>query len=197
MSADEIRTLTDSILAERSILPAWSYFVLLVIAAAGAYLGSYLAAKGAAKAGFEDSGTLARISEAVKHEFATQLAQGDWKQQMRMAALERRLQSHQEAFALWNNLRSSVYQPNIGEVVMECQDWWMNNCLYLDADSREAFRMAYMMAGGHRHLLDARADIADVRQSWADIVRPGKTLVLGAALPPIKEADIEVSPPKQ
>lgn len=197
MNVDEIQTLTESILAERSILPAWTYIVLLVIAAAGAYFGSYLAAKGAAKAGFEDSGALARISEAVKHEFATQLAQSGWKQQMRLAALERRLQAHQEAFALWCKLRGSVYQQNIHEVVLECQNWWFNHCLYLDADSREAFRMAYLMAAEHRRLRDSQADRADVKQSWEDIIRPGKTLVLGAALPPIKDADIEVSPPKE
>ncbi len=63
------------------------------------------------------------------------------KHQLRMAALDRRSEAHQEAFALCRKLVSSVHHENIGEVVMECQYWWNKNCLYLGPEAREAFNL--------------------------------------------------------
>ena len=80
-------------------------FLLTIIAAGcGAYFGTYLREKGKNLATKEDLAELTRIVEAIKNEHAKELEVVKGRQQLRMAALDKRLQAHQEAFALWRRL---------------------------------------------------------------------------------------------
>jgi len=74
--------------------------------------------------------------EASKH----YLAQEDRSHQMKMAALEERLNAHQRAYALWRKMVfSSNVDGSLDEIVLEAQEWWENNCLYLTEEARNAF----------------------------------------------------------
>lgn len=78
-------------------------------------------------------------------------------------------------------------EDQVNSVIMECQEWWNINCLYLEADAREAFIHAYLTAGNHHLLLKSHDRAEDVKSSWAIIMLPGKLIVKGVELPPIAE----------
>jgi hypothetical protein len=63
------------------------------------------------------------------------VARKNRRQQLRMAALDRRLQAHQEAYHLWQRLywaSSSSDDEQIMSVATESEQWWEQNCLYLE-----------------------------------------------------------------
>lgn len=110
-----------------------------------------------------------------------------------MAALERRLDAHQQAYSLWVKLRGAVHhEDQIGDVVLECQDWWQRHCLYLDGPARQAFHDAYMSANLHHDLVKERTDADTLRENWVVITRAGELLVAGVELPPIAGVDSEI-----
>jgi hypothetical protein len=115
------------------------------------------------------------------------LSSYDRRHQLRLAALDKRLAVHQEAFTLWNKLVHSIYKSDIGNVVLESQDWWYRNCLYLDENPRWAFRVAYMKALDHGDLVRNRADYEDIKESWNSIISAGRVIMEAVSLPPIGE----------
>lgn len=181
--------------------------VVILVAIAGLaalvkwYLPSYLTEKGKNLATKEDLAAITREVESVRHEYAVRLEnlaqqnrlileQGSRRHQLRMAALDRRLDIHQQAYLLWVKLVGSVYRENqLGDVVMECQDWWQRHCLYLDGSARQAFRDAYMAATHHHDLVKAHEDAQVLGESWATIMRAGELVVTAVELPPIAGVD--------
>ena len=165
------------------------------------YLPSYLAEKGKNLATKEDVKAITGEVESVRHEYSARLEslahqnrlileQSSRRQQLRMAALDRRLDVHQQAYTLWVKLVGSVYREDqLGDVVIECQDWWQRHCLYLDGSARQAFRDAYMAASYHHGLVKAREDANALRESWATIMRTGELLVTAVELPSIAGVD--------
>ena len=116
------------------------------------------------------------------------------KQQWALAALDKRLEVHQEAYALWRRVVFAVHKEKIAEVVIEAENWWNNNCLYLDAASRQAFRVCLDAACIHGDLLEANRGKQGggerVRENWAKIMKPGQTLPAGVALPDLGEQEL-------
>lgn len=105
--------------------------------------------------------------------------------QFRLAALDRRLATHQEAYVLWRQLLSTVNDgEKISEVVRKCEDWWIENCLYLDAGSREAFWTACKLAADF-HQLDYDSELRE--RHFAKIEQVGTLIAEGAHLPAIAE----------
>ena len=85
--------------------------VFCVGALFGKYLPSYLSKKGENLATKEDIAEITREVERVKSEHTERL-EGiaehlRYRNQLRLAALDRRLQAHQEAYALWQNLMTA------------------------------------------------------------------------------------------
>jgi len=64
------------------------------------------------------------------------------KDKFRLAALEKRLEIHQEAFYRWNKIIDLRFEeePSKRQFIFDCQDWYYKNCLYLDSDSRLEFK---------------------------------------------------------
>lgn len=109
------------------------------------------------------------------------------KGQLRLAAVEQRIQAHQEAFALWRKLIGNVHEDTITKVVMECQEWFNNNCLYLSAEAREALSDAYFAAHMHSSLLADRSNPEAVKENWDKIMGLGAKIVQAAELPTLGE----------
>lgn len=107
-----------------------------------------------------------------------------------MAAVEKRLDAHQHAYMLWRKLRSNVYSNDINSVVLECQERWRSNCLYLAPAAREAFRLVYCAAADHPSLLEARVSGADAIENYEVIMR-GEAIVSGVDLPTLGEREAE------
>src|SRR5207247_2225035 len=93
--------------------------------------------------------------------------------QLRLAAADRRLEAHQEAFTLWAKLVSHTHQDSISAVVAECQEWWLKNCVYLSLEAREAFSEAYFAAHMHSGLLQDRSNPRAVAENWEAITSAG------------------------
>ena len=94
---------------------ALDYLFIFLAAAAGAWFGAYLRRKGQNLADKEDIEKLTQIVEGVRTQYAKDLenlSQENRKfielmsqeHQLRLAALGRRLEAHQEAFSAWWHL---------------------------------------------------------------------------------------------
>jgi hypothetical protein len=74
-----------------------------------------------------------------------------------MAALAKRLQAHQDAYALWNDMVLALHDPQKEhETAARCQQWWVKNCLYLDSESRKEFLNCAREAGSYTALKDPK-----------------------------------------
>src|SRR5262245_670724 len=161
---------------------------VVVLSVLGLYVRSYLSEKAKNLATKQDIEDITEKIENIKARFTERGG-------LRLALVDRRMQAHQEAYALWWRLKSAVYKPDlINDVTRECQDWWVNNCLYLEPAVREAFRLAFLAASSHALLVETRSEMTDIRTSWATIIAPGRLIVESVELPAIA-ADLEIPPP--
>ncbi len=119
---------------------------------------------------------------------------GSRKHQLRLAALERRLDVHQQAYTLWRRLTSAVHdEPTLSSAVQDAQSWWERNCLYLAAEVRMDFYMALLAASQHGNYL-RHGSSADVEGNWQVIGQLGGKIEAAVELPPISEPDQPTDP---
>lgn len=152
-------------------------------------LSSYLSEKGKNLATREDIRKITELVEEVKAPYNQLLEELRARHQLRLAAIDRRLQAHQESFALWRQLLGAVHTKDAGPTVVKCQDWWEQNCLYLEPDVREAFVRAYTAVSAHGSLLQDRTATEAVKQNWQEIVRFPQILFPAVQLPPLSELE--------
>lgn len=112
------------------------------------------------------------------------IARANRKDVLRLAAVERRLAAHQEAYALWFELLSALHRPDeCHAVVVKCQSWWKQNCLYLDPKSRREFWNGSNDAALYHDLKGVR----DAKEAFASLNAVLGYLAMGAGLPAIGE----------
>lgn len=126
--------------------------------------------------------------------FNRYLSKLSFKQQLRVSNLDKKLEAHQEAFAIWWEIRSTVHEKDkIGIVVAEAQKWWINNCLYLLPKSRAAFYNCLLFATNHRNLIEVQNPDIDYKQeikdSWDIIVAPGNVIPIEVGLQVFEDQD--------
>jgi F0F1-type ATP synthase membrane subunit b/b' len=178
-------------------------FGVIVFLFVKSYLATYLDEKAKNLAKIEDIEGITRKIEDVKHEYMAQvqglthqnnliLEQARGQQKLRLAALDKRLQAHQEAYALWREMIRSIHTEENTATVMKCQEWYNNNCLYLDANSRDAFQIAYSAMGDHPTLLSARLSAVKIKDNFSRITVAGEIIVSSAELPPLGERESEL-----
>jgi hypothetical protein len=113
----------------------------------------------------------------------------DRQNQLRLAALDKRLQAHQEAYSRWRKLLFNVANENtIGDIVFESQKWWEENCLYLDPSARKLFYLAIQKAADHLNLVKNR-ELALTEDNMRFIQTVGEAILAGVALPTIGELE--------
>ncbi|HAS8485747.1 TPA: hypothetical protein I7727_07315 [Vibrio vulnificus] len=99
------------------------------------YIPAYLKEKAKNLATKEDISEITEAIEKVRSQYNEKLQELIYQNnvqlvghkalnQLRVVAPERRLQAHQEAFALWRKMLSSLHSNERVNVVMECQDWY-------------------------------------------------------------------------
>lgn len=135
-------------------------------------LPAYLGEKGKNLATKEDIAEITQRIEEVKTQHALVLEASTATHQLRLAAIDKRLQAHQEAFELWREMMTVAHQEAdlTGPTVMKCQAWWNRNCLYLEPKARDAFSLAYSSIGHHRGLVVSRADVETIKSNWLNII---------------------------
>jgi hypothetical protein len=159
-------------------------------------LPGYLGEKGKNLATKEDIEHITDKIEAVKTQYALLVEAAKVDNQLRVAALDARLQKAQQAFTLWRKLVSATHSSHCAAVVLECQTWWEDNCLYLEPSAREAFSSAYAAANLHQSLLDNRSDAEAVMANFAKIKAAGDIIVKSVSLPGLtreEQADLNAS----
>ena len=91
--------------------------------------------------------------EALRSQNAERLEHIAQINRFHLAALGKRLEAYQKAFALAFNLRRLLDDPNI-EVLKEhakkCEEWWIGHCLYLDEGTARNFSKAVVLACEYR-----------------------------------------------
>jgi hypothetical protein len=184
-----------------------SPIVTLLIVASG-YIVSYMQEKGKNRATAQDIDKLTRTVESIKTENAERLAaishqnavlieQLKATHELRFAAVNRRLQAHQEAFSRWRKLIANIHKESIGAVAVECQTWWNDNALYLEPEVRNAFNRAYFAALDHRALLDsgreARTDHKPSEDNMQLVLTLGDVIMRAVALPSLTEQETKTA----
>jgi hypothetical protein len=172
-----------------NVLLGFSCFVLGMVVRE--FVPSYFRKKDENLATKEDVAKITELQKAVEHRFNELLEESKQRHTLRLAALDRRLGAHQEAFALWRELLASVYTDAIGTVVLRCQGWWENNCLYLEPVVRDSFVRAYSAAHCHNAYHQSRVDPKTLSDNWAEIAGFPTVLFEAIQLPPINQADVE------
>jgi hypothetical protein len=184
MNPDELKKLIDTTFDQISLIKWWHFLLLMLLSAIGAYIGTYLREKGKNVATKEDIGRITDEIEKVKSIYAKEIENVREKQQLKLAAIEKRLECHQKAYALWRNLVWNVHNSDeIGKSVLECQEWWNNNCLFLSPKARESFLNAVFCAANHKDFLQDRSNIKLITDNWAKIMAAGKDISESVDLP--------------
>jgi hypothetical protein len=194
MNSEQVYEIIRKALNEGVSLHTWTLLLVGALALIGGYFGSYLRTKARNLATKEDIEEITNKVESIKVEYAKQLEllqqehrrllqQQELKHKLSVAALDKRLVAHQEAYALWWKLVGSATKTEGEDVAFECQEWWVHNSLYLSPEVRNAFSQAYHAAFIHRGLLLARADGDVIRKNWEIIRQAGEAIVNAVALP--------------
>jgi hypothetical protein len=117
---------------------------------AGGYFRGYVGEKGKNRAAREDLGKLTQIVEDIKDTNARGLAELTESMRahhsMRSAALEKRLEVHQDAYRMASLMFQHLYARDEGHrgFANDIRDWWISNALYLDDGPRKAFEAAWV-----------------------------------------------------
>lgn len=186
MDYEKLKLLIEEAINNSDLIDWWVYFLIFIIVAIGSslgsYFGSYLKRKAENVAIKEDIGKITSIMEEIRLIYTTQLettkASLELSNQLKLTALDIRLQKHQEAYTHWLNLMRNLHHEKIGKFVIECEKWWTDNCLYLEPDARKSFKTASLLAVNFRELRDAK----DKRQWFDTINEAGEKIVEAVGL---------------
>jgi hypothetical protein len=91
--------------------------------------------------------------QAIKSQ--ADIAKAERASRFALAALEKRLDVHQKAYRLWTNLYWNWHKANVSDIALQCQEFWYDNCLYLDPVSRSSFKKILFHAGTFQSYDDA------------------------------------------
>jgi hypothetical protein len=126
-------------------LTNWRYWaiqalIVFVAASIGNFATSYFRKRGENLATRQDIEEITRKIEQVKEEIQA-------RHTLRFAALEKRLQAHQEAFGHCRRLLESLQSDaDWRQKLNAMQNWFNDNGLYLEVDATKAFWDSYYAA---------------------------------------------------
>jgi len=187
MKPEELYTIIRRAL-EDGVSLGWPTIITIVIfAIIVTLIGSYVKTKGENLATKQDIRSMTnKYIEEIKAEYAKQLEILKHEHDLSVAALEKRLAVHQQAYVLWWELMevsSKKDRDQVGDCVMKCQDWFVKNSLYLSAEARDAFCGAYIAASIRPDLIQERASADEIIGNFAKIHLVGSVLVEAVSLP--------------
>ena len=153
--------------------PLLAGLIVALIGAAGGFLGSFVGARVAA-------GSQERI------------AQKQIESQLRLAAIDRRLQVHQEAYTFWiRAMRALRKRDELATILPEAYDWWDRNCLYFSSPELATdFKRTMSEAGSYEAMLNA-ADRFLMEKIMNEMMETGPKLQRAVGLPLIGNPIIE------
>ncbi len=93
------------------------------------------------------------------------------KNKFKLAALDKRMDKHQEVYSLWIEFYHNFHSPQATEVAERCEEWWFKNCLYLEEKPRASFKKALFHAGSYQGYSDEMK-----RKFWPTIENVGREI---------------------
>ena len=115
------------------------------------------------------------------------------KNRLRLAAIDKRLEVYQEAFALLSGVANTMDAADVSlvELADKCEAWWLENCLYLDAKAGKAFRGAYVdvLACAFAPPSSHQEEVERTQQRVGDVCN---TVAKGVGLPIIVEEKLNL-----
>src|SRR5512141_2280022 len=153
------------------------------------FASSYLSEKGKNLATREDIEDITDKVENVRSQYAALVEELKARHQLRLAALDRRLLAHQEAFTLWRDLMAVMHTDEVGQSVIKCQEWWERNCVYLEPTVREGFVSSYSAAHTHNALVRGRTDTKLISENWERFIAFPNLLFKAVQLPALTELE--------
>lgn len=177
-----------------SILSAFGlggFVVFVVFWSMRSYFFSYFSEKAKNLATKEDIAAITTAVEHAKKPYVEGIENLKSHHQLRLAAIDARLKAHQEAFTLWREMLRTIYTGNVHELVLKCETWWDQNCVYLEPEVRQGFVEAYTAAADHKEMLQARADVEVIKENWRRITRFPDTLFDAVQLPRLTKTETE------
>lgn len=90
----------------------------------------------------------------------------------RHAAIERRLETHQKAFALTFEMQKSASPEKFEMIFNKCQHWWNENNFYLEPHSRRMFHNCYWELLAFQDKTTESSNI-ERRMNFFKIILPG------------------------
>lgn len=170
----------------------WISILLIgIIVLIASFIGSYLRRKGQNLATKEDISEITKTIEGIRADYAKKIESFSHHNRLKLAGLDKRLEAHQQAYALWLQLRRSVHNKDKNIVmVIQCQNWWEKNCLYLDMESRKAFMSSVHAVALHPDLIGGQAPKEELLENWSYINECGELLIRGAGLPSFGENEL-------
>ncbi|MFC1551191.1 hypothetical protein ACFL6P_01370 [Candidatus Latescibacterota bacterium] len=188
----ELISLIKDIKAEGMPVELISFFIIGIIVLFASFFGSYIRRKGQNLATKEDISEITKKIEEIRADYAKQIENLSHHNRLKMAALDKRLEAHQQAYTLWLQLRRSVHsKEKSNEMVIKCQKWWVENCLYLDMESRNAFMSSVYAVALHTDLTRGQATKEEVKENWKYINECGEIIIKCAGLPSFGENELE------
>jgi hypothetical protein len=183
MSAEEIQIIFNFLLRYgfEGIIAGFIVFLLVKL-----FLPGYLSEKGKNLATKEDISKITDDIEKVKSTYNQLLETLKAQHQLRLAAIDKRLQAHQEAFCLWRKINNALGTDLLPEIIKECDDWWGNNSLYLEAEPRKAFLAAWVSARDLKWYQDNN-EASLVTKCRQDINYAGEAITKAVELPTLNE----------
>lgn len=85
------------------------------------------------------------------------------KEKLKMVAIDKRLEAHQQALKLWYDLKSVIHSPDGDphkiEVLNSARDFWYSNSLYLEKQTRAKFQEAFGIVSNYKMWLEMRHEM--------------------------------------
>jgi hypothetical protein len=163
-------------------------FLSLLFGYFGAFLKSYSKKKGENLATKEDVADITKKVEEVKNQFFILQEENKQKNRLQLAALDKRLEKHQEAYSLvWKLIKAnSGTKKEMDDMVFDCQEWWINNNLYLSKEASQAFRTAYISAIDYYteyRMMGKDRNSEFTKKCWDNLKKSGEIIQESVALP--------------
>jgi hypothetical protein len=174
-------------------LAAIAVFLSVMVNLLGTLLISYYTEKGKNLATKEDIAAITSEVARVNHRYNELVEELRARNQMRMAAIDRRLEVHQKSFTLWREL---VVGKNVDDAATACSEFYNANCLYLEGGLRQAFVDAFTNAVMHRDLLKVSAGHEAIAITIAKLMAYPDILFSAIKLPPMSESEHNLLRPK-
>lgn len=165
----------------------WVINVVALLAVAGLYF--YVSQKGKNKATKEDISKITAQVESIKNSYAVFIENIKARHLLRMVALDKRLAVHQEAYSLLRKATQRRGKADFVQHIFDAQEWWSDNCLYLEPKAREAFFTATNQLMMNNELIQQATPKQDelIQKTWVGVETAFELIIQGVDLPPIKE----------